>query len=135
ERYEAGTLPTPAIAGLCEGIREVRRRGVEAIFAHECALNARLRERLLSTNGVTVYAPEQLGSVLLFSVNGMSSDAIGQALNERGFCVRAGFHCAALAHATLRTPAGGAVRVSPGLFSTASQMDAFADTLEEILKK
>jgi len=33
ERYEAGTLSAPLIAGLCEGIRCVERVGIEAIFA------------------------------------------------------------------------------------------------------
>ena len=131
ERYEAGTLPTPAIAGLLEGVREVKRLGLSHIHAHECALIARLYERLAAMPKVSLYAPHHAGGVLLFSMQDISSDRVGSFLNERGFCVRTGFHCAALAHATLGTPPSGAVRVSPSLFNTMAQIDAFADTLKE----
>lgn len=133
ERYEAGTLPTPAIAGLLEGVREVRRIGLAHIHSHETALTERLCERLRDMPRITLYAPHCKGGVLLFSVQDVPADRIGAVLNSRGFCVRTGFHCAALAHATLQTPPSGAVRVSPSLFNTAAQMDAFADTLSELL--
>lgn len=133
ERYEAGTLPTPAIAGLLEGVREVRRLGLERIHQHECALTQRLCDRLTAMPKVTVYAPHHKGSVLLFSLRDISADRVGAFLNERGFCVRTGFHCAALAHATLGTPPSGAVRVSPSLFNSVAEIDALADTLKELL--
>jgi selenocysteine lyase/cysteine desulfurase len=133
ERYEAGTLPTPAIAGLAEGIREIKRFGLDHIHSHECALINRLCERLMLMPKVTLYSPHHTGSVLLFSLQDISADRVGAFLNERGFCVRTGFHCAALAHATLGTPPSGAVRVSPSLFNTALQMDALCDTLKELL--
>ena len=133
ERYEAGTLPTPAIAGLLEGVREVKRLGIDYIHTHESALTKRLCERLMAMPKVTLYAPHHAGGVLLFSLQDLSSDHVGAFLNERGFCVRTGFHCAALAHATLGTPPSGAVRVSPSLFNTTAQIDAFAENLKELL--
>ena len=133
ERYEAGTLPTPAIAGLLEGVREVKRLGIDYIHTHESALTKRLCERLMAMPKVTLYAPHHTGGVLLFSLQDLSSDHVGAFLNERGFCVRTGFHCAALAHATLGTPPSGAVRVSPSLFNTTAQIDAFAENLKELL--
>ncbi|MBQ8310412.1 MAG: aminotransferase class V-fold PLP-dependent enzyme [Clostridia bacterium] len=134
ERYEAGTLPTPAIAGLTAGIHEIQKRGLESIRAHLTACNRHLSERLLDLRGVTVYAPHHVGSVLLFNVDGVSSDALATELDRRGFCVRAGYHCAPLAHTTLQTPSGGAVRVSPSIDTTEKQIDAFADTLKGILQ-
>ena len=133
ERYEAGTLPTPAIAGLLEGVREVKRLGLSHIHAHECALATRLSDRLHNMSKITLYAPHHSGSVLLFSLQDISADRVGAFLNERGFCVRTGFHCAALAHATLGTPSSGAIRVSPSLFNTTAQIDSLADTLKELL--
>ena len=132
ERYEAGTLPTPAIAGLLEGIREVNRLGIDYIHSHECALTSRFCERLSVMPKATLYAPERKGSISLFSLQDISSDRVGAFLNERGFCVRTGFHCAALAHATLGTPPSGAVRVSPSLFNTTAQIDALCDALKEL---
>lgn len=133
ERYEAGTLPTPAIAGLYEGIRAVKRiGGVEQIFRHEQALTAYLQERLLAMPSITVYTPHHVGSVLLFNVNGRSADQVGNELDRKGICVRSGYHCSALGHTTLGTRNGGAVRVSPGIYNTVSHMDALVNILQEL---
>ena len=132
ERYESGTLPTPAIAGLCEGMRFVRGVGLQRIGEHERALGHRMTELLTNTRGVKVYAPQFVGSTVLFSVDGMPSDAVGRALDTRGFCVRCGFHCTALGHRTLGTPESGAVRVSFGYFNRAEQTERFYRALREI---
>lgn len=133
ERYEAGTLPTPAIAGLLEGVREIQKIGLEEIHSHESMLTKMLCERLGEWPQITLYAPHHKGSVLLFSITNLSADRVGAFLNERGFCVRTGFHCAALAHATLGTPPSGAIRVSPSFFNTAPQINAFCDAVKALL--
>ncbi len=117
ERMEAGTLPVPAIAGLCEGIRAVKRIGIEALSAHEAYLHQVARDRLACFRGLTVYAPHACGPCLLFSVADRPSEEICALLNEYGICARGGFHCAALAHKTLGTPQGGAVRLSFGMYN------------------
>ena len=126
ERYEAGTLPTPAIAGLGAGIREVLRLGVDAIGAREAQLCAYLSSLLCKIPGVTLYAPQHTGSILLFSVEGMSPDAVGRELDRLGFAVRTGYHCAPLAHKTLGTPPGGAIRVGLGFGNTEDHLLAFS---------
>ena len=114
ERYEAGTLQTPAIAGLRAGMEFVESVGVAAIGEHERRLGVRLRDALLELPRVTVYAPHREGGVVLFSVEGYGSDEVGRILDGEGICVRTGFHCSALGHTTLGTPEDGAVRVSFG---------------------
>ena len=123
ERYEAGTLQTPAIAGLRAGLEYVKSVGTEEIFAHEAKLGGCLRDALSTLPKVTVYAPHHEGAVVLFSVEGYTSEAVGQILDREGICVRPGFHCSALGHKTLRTPAEGAVRASLGWFSTRREVD------------
>ncbi|MBR2721733.1 MAG: aminotransferase class V-fold PLP-dependent enzyme [Clostridia bacterium] len=133
ERYEAGTLATPAIAGLLEGIREVGRLGIERLHEQECVKFRALRQRLLRIPSVTVYAPDYEGSVLLFNKKGMPPDEMGRALDRLGFCVRVGYHCSALGHKTLGTLSdGGGVRVSFGPYNTLQQLDALADAVEGI---
>ncbi len=132
ERLESGTLPAPAIAGLCEGIRFVRERGCEVIGAHERALFRALRDRLSSLQGVHIYLPEKEGAILLFSVENKSSEAVTDRLARAGICVRGGYHCAALAHNALETPAGGAVRVSFGHSNKTSDLDALWRELKKI---
>jgi selenocysteine lyase/cysteine desulfurase len=124
ERYEAGTLQTPAIAGLRAGLDFVRSVGVETIREHELSLERQLRDGLLTMPRVKVYAPHRAGAVTLFSVEGYTSEEVGRLLDAEGICVRAGFHCSALGHKTLGTPEDGAVRASLGWFSRERDVEA-----------
>lgn len=133
ERYEAGTLPVPAIAGLLAGVTYLRALGVETIGSQLSDWNASLRERLLSLPGVEVLTPEVDGAILLFRCAGIPSERIGAELNRRGICVRAGLHCAPLAHETLGTMPDGAVRVSPGIFTRPSDADRVYRAMRELL--
>ena len=124
ERYEPGTLPTPAVSGLRAGMEFVRAVGVETIGDRERRLGTALRDRLSELPKVTVYAPHRAGGVVLFSVDGYTSEEVGKRLDEAGVCVRPGFHCSALGHRTLQTPDGGAVRASFGWFSKERDAEA-----------
>lgn len=134
ERYESGTLPLPAVAGLMQGIRTVEQIGLDNIRAHEAALYTALLDRLSGLPGMQVYAPEHVGSVLLFNVGDIPSDKVGRQLDSRGICVRSGFHCAPLAHRTLGTPKHGAVRVSFGIYNTLSDLDALWSAVKDMTK-
>ena len=137
EKYEAGTLPTPSIAGLCEGIKFIRDLGVENIARHEKALWEYAYERLLSLGKIKIYASNHSGAILLFNILGVKSEKVGELLSDMGICVRCGYHCSPLAHATLDTHqdcCGGAIRVSLGVFNTKSDIDALADAVGEIIK-
>lgn len=124
ERYEAGTLQTPAIAGLRAGMEFVKSVGTASIREHERRLGVKLRDGLLEMPKVTVYAPHREGGVVLFSVAGYASEEVGRILSDEGICVRAGFHCSALGHRTLGTPTGGAVRGSLGWNSREKDVEA-----------
>lgn len=124
ERYEAGTLPTPAIVGLLEGVRSLQDETAGDIAKREQGLFLSLRERLESLPHFTVYAPDAIGAVLLFNHDRIRAATIGQMLAQKGICVRAGLHCAPLAHQALGTPESGAVRISFGRYNTLSDVDA-----------
>ena len=132
ERYEPGTLQTPAIAGLRAGLKFVESVGVETIGAHEKRLGSKLRDRLLELPKVTVYAPRHEGGVVLFSVDGYTSDEVGRILDTEGICARTGFHCSALGHRTLRTPDGGAVRASFGWGSRERDVEALLKVVKKL---
>ncbi len=132
ERYEAGTLPTPAIAGLCEGLKWISATGTEAIIGHESALFSEARDKLCNIKGVSIYAPAYIGTTLLFNMDGIPSEALAMRLDSYGICVRGGFHCSALAHKTLNTPEGGAVRISFGAFNQRKDIDILCKALSQI---
>jgi len=132
ERFEAGTLPTPALAGLCEGIRYVRKVGCDTIATHERSLFCELRDRLEDLHGVRILLPEHEGAILLFTVEGKSSERVAGELAAHSICVRGGYHCAALGHRALGTTEDGAVRVSFGHGNTRSDLDALWRALKKI---
>ncbi len=122
ERYEGGTLPTPAIAALGAGIKEVKRIGLQNIEYVENALGRRLTEGLKEIEGVTVYG-DYGGGTVLFNVDGVQSEAVAHQLDRNGIFVRAGYHCCPLGHSTLKTPQGGAVRASFSVYNTKYDID------------
>ena len=132
ERYESGTLPTPAIAGLCEGMKFLREVGLDEIASHEAELYISAREKLCNIPRISLYAPRYVGSTLLFNMDGISSERLAGELDAYGICVRGGYHCSALAHRTLKTPGGGAVRISLGAFNHESDIDALCRALTSI---
>lgn len=135
ERFEAGTLMTPNLAGLRAGIEEVKALGVERIGEYERALFRRMRDALERIGGVRVYQPEAEGSILLFSAEGKSAAGIADSLDRAGICVRAGFHCAPLAHRALGTPEDGAVRISFSIYNTPEEVDLAAETIGQIVSE
>jgi cysteine desulfurase family protein len=135
ERYEAGTLPTPAIIGLGEGVSIVTELGLDKISQHERALFDRAAEKLESIRGVKVFCPQHRGSVLLFSLDMIGSEELCARLSQEGICTRGGFHCCALGHKTLGTEKAGAVRISFGVYNSSRDVDALADALQRISKE
>lgn len=127
DRYEAGTLNTPGIAGLGAGVGFLIEHGVEQVRAHELALLRRLMQGLAEIDGVKLHGdpdPERKTGVLLFTIDGVDPAEIGDRLDsEFGIAVRVGLHCAPGAHRVLGTFPEGGVRVSPGFFNTEQDID------------
>ena len=134
ERYEVGTLPLPSIVGLCEGAKEVKSRGIEGISEHECELFRILRDGFFNIKAVTVYASDFEGSTLSFNVNNLSAERVCALLDEQNICLRGGFHCSALAHASLGTTETGTLRASLGIFNTKKDVDKLLLAVNNICK-
>ncbi len=137
ERFESGTLNTPALAGLQAGVEFVRKTGLQQIQRHKAALLDLLLAGLHALPGVCCYNPSgnwQLGGVLSFNVEGRDPAEIGFLLDEEyGICVRTGLHCAPDAHRSIGTLPSGTIRVSPGLFNTEKDIGALLAALEKII--
>ena len=134
ERYEGGTLCLPAIAGLYRGVEFVKQIGIETIAAHEKKLWMRTFERLSSIRRARIYDSQDAGGVMLFNLEGISPDTLGELLSAKGFCLRTGYHCTALAHKALGTIDGGGVRIGFGIFNTEQEVDALCNEIAAITK-
>lgn len=138
ERFESGTHNLPGIIGLGAGIEFTRTVGLDAIRKREEALVARIMQGLGALPGVTCHGPlpgEPRGSLVSFTAEGIDPQSIGFRLDhEFDICVRVGLHCAPAAHRTIGTYPDGAVRVSPGYFTTDEEVDAFLGAMGAILR-
>ncbi len=131
DALESGTLNLPGICGLGAGLSFVRRVGTKAILQHETQLMRLLREDLSVIPGVERFgeAPETL---LSFRIAGQPAEQTGSLLDRMGVAVRAGYHCAALAHTSFETTDTGTVRVSPSLFNTKNQIKNLSFSVNQI---
>lgn len=112
ERLEPGTLNVPGFAGLTQGLRYLRNVGVKTIGSreHRQLLHCVSGLRRL---GMQVFSgPHQAGT--LSFLPGMDCEEAAEKLAQLGIAVRAGIHCAPLAHESAGTLATGTVRVSFG---------------------
>lgn len=138
DRFESGTLNAHGIAGLAEGVRFVRRVEPEAIWRHERGLLRVLCKGLREIEGCEVFAAEEereQAGVLSFRQRGMACEDVAEALAARGICVRAGLHCAPLAHRSAGTLGTGTVRLSVGYWNTLAETRAFLEQYGEIVIK
>ena len=133
ERYEAGTLPLPAIIGLCEGISAIEQIGIEKVENHEKELFEVAKKELSPISRVKIYCPDQIGSVLLFSIDGEDSERVCEYLARADICVRGGYHCASLAHRALGTDKSGAIRASFGVFNSERDVEALCRAIKSMV--
>ena len=136
DRLEAGTHNVPGIAGLLEGIRYVRGRGVESICLKERSLTLWLAEELKKWPDVRVYAETGLRNQAgVLSVVPMEKDVeeIGEKLAERDIAVRTGLHCAPLAHDSAGTLKTGTIRLSFSDFNTLEECEKFLEICKKVL--
>ena len=128
DRLEAGTHNICGIAGLLEGLRYLQRRGVARVAAHERELIRALGDGLERLPGLEVFRaadPEAQAGVLSFRASGRDCEELGGLLGERGAAVRAGLHCAPLAHRTAGTLETGTLRASVSDFNTGGEIRRF----------
>lgn len=130
ERLEPGTLNVPGAAGLAAGISIVERKGTDAIFRREHTQAEKL-SRDLRNLGFRVFAGEHQAGTVSFQGK-RDCEEIAAYLGKRGIAVRAGLHCAPLAHESAGTIAQGTVRVSFGHEANDGQRRALVKELAQM---
>jgi len=136
EGLEAGTPNTPGIAGLGAGVSYVLQEGAGAIGERIAGHVDRLMLGLSEIRGVRLQTPlaaSERAGVVSFSIEGMEP-GVTAGLLEHTFDiqVRAGLHCAPLAHKQLGTFPGGTVRLSPGYFTTSQEVERVLQAVENL---
>ncbi|MBQ3404919.1 MAG: aminotransferase class V-fold PLP-dependent enzyme [Oscillospiraceae bacterium] len=133
DRLEAGTHNMPGLAGLEAGLDFVLEKGTERISAYEKKLMGYLTESMRRIGKTELYASEKTAhqaAVLSFNIPGMEPETVAEELSKRGIAVRAGLHCAPLAHETAGT--AGTVRASLSVFTSRREVNTFLNAVEDI---
>ena len=136
ERLESGTQNISGILGLSAGVDFVNSKGIKRVekYEYELIIYAYRELRKLNAELYTDH-PEinEFSPVISFNLNGFTSEEIGAYLNKKGIAVRAGLHCAPLAHKQLGTIEKGTVRVSPSIYNSKSEIDNLIFNLKKII--
>lgn len=134
ERYESGTIATPAILGFGAGVEFVEEN-FDQIKEKMEDLTTYLHYEL-SKLPVQIYTKtENTHGVFAFNIDGISSIDVASILNDKyGICVRSGYHCAPKKHEALGTLESGCVRVSFSCFNTFQEVEKLIISVKHIIK-
>lgn len=133
ERLEAGTVNVPGFAGLTEGLRYLKKTGIGTVYEREhrqlqtCAAG-------LKKLGFRVFSGPDQASTVSF-LPGMDCEEAAQLLGKQGIALRAGLHCAPLAHESAGTLETGTVRVSFGFDASDRETLAFLQAASKLPRK
>lgn len=130
DRLEAGTLNVPGIAGLGAGLQYLKKTGIDRIYNRERRA-AQFLARELEKQGYKVFYGENQSGTVSFAAN-TDCEELAEKLGKRGVAVRAGLHCAPLAHESAGTLQSGTVRVSFGHDASLQQAKMFLQIMKGI---
>ncbi len=133
DSLESGTLNIVGAASLKAGIGFVKRLGTDRIYRHEENICQRFIAELRKIPDIIIYRNPSCRYVPIvsFNIREIPPEKAAQLLADKGFCLRAGFHCAALAHTSLGTK-NGTIRFAPSVFSRESDAAALANSIKNI---
>lgn len=136
DRLEAGTHNVPGIAGLLQGMRYIKGFSFTAIENKKENLVKTFADAVSGATRCRLFLPprgQRCSGVVSAVFQGLECEEMAGELARRGICVRAGYHCAPLAHATAGTLNGGTVRFSFSPFNTREEVLRGAETVRDIL--
>ncbi len=134
ERLESGTVNLPGIISMSAGVDFVNQRGTEKILAHELDFCTQLEYELGKIPGVTVHSCSsefERTAITTVTFDSIDSETAAMRLSEAGFAVRGGLHCAPDAHRAMGTLNGGAVRISPSVFTNTACIPMLVNAIKK----
>ena len=142
DRFEAGTMNLPGIAGLHAALGFLEATGLDTIRAHELTLTKRFLTHLapLAAQGrvriIGLPGAENRAGVVSIQTPGHDLSEIADALDETyAISTRVGLHCAPSAHQTLGTFPTGTIRFTFGFFNTEEEVAYAADALDTLTRE
>lgn len=139
DRFEAGTMNLPGIAGLHAALQYLKEYGMENIARQELAICQRFldgAQQLPNTRVVGKLDTDKRAAIVSLDFEKMDNAEVAFLLSDRyGVMTRCGLHCAPRAHQTLGTFPQGTVRFSFSHHNTPEEVDICLDGLRQILSQ
>ncbi len=125
ERLECGTLNTVGICGLSAALDFAAKGDMNARYREEMQMTAKLYDALGRLPTCRLYTPRpaagEAAPLFSFNLAGKEAEETAALLDREGVAVRAGLHCAPLAHRHFGTLPSGTVRLAPSRYTTAEE--------------
>ena len=130
-RFEAGTGNIADAVGLGAAIDYVNSLGLENISRYEHSLLEYGTDALRHISGLKLIGTaKEKASVLSFTMEGFTTEEIGNALSQEGIAVRAGHHCAQ--PILRRYGLESTVRPSLSFYNTKDEIDLLVSVLKRL---
>jgi cysteine desulfurase family protein (TIGR01976 family) len=130
DRWELGTLPFEALAGVRAAAEYTASAGWDAVRAHEDALLTTALDGLRAIDGVTLYgAARDRTPTLMFNVAGLTAREVASALAEREIAVWNGNYYAWELERLLGLAPHGAVRAGFAHYNDASDAERLVEAV------
>lgn len=136
QRYESGNLNLPGIAGLHAATDWILGQPPSELHTAAHQRTQRLLQGLAEIPNIRLLTPftDDIADIVSFNLASQDCREVALILDQSfDIQCRAGFHCAPLAHHTLGTSErGGAVRLSPGVFTSDEQIQQAIEAVAAI---
>ena len=140
DKFEAGTLNLPGIAGLHASLSWLQQQGIDKIRTHELTLTQQFLDglqQLEAQNLLRIVGKRNCSKrVGVVSISTDITDIAELAFilaDKYAIATRVGLHCAPNAHKTLGTYPTGTLRFSFGWNNTAEEVNVALQALKEVL--
>lgn len=140
DKFEAGTLNLPGIAGLHASLSWLQQQGIDKISMHELTLTQQFLDGLQQLGAQNLLriigkknCSERVGVVSIITDIMDIAELAFILADKYGIATRVGLHCAPNAHKTLGTYPTGTLRFSFGWHNTTEEVNVALQALKEVL--